>query len=70
MRLVISAAAVVCTYYAYIIAVSNSNINRLQWPIFTSSFAMLILKEKISFQKWMFLLLGYFGVLVIPIRAV
>lgn len=66
IRVVCLGTALTCTYYAYrelplVLATSIG----MTAPLFTTILAMLLLKESVSPLKWLFIILGYIGVLVV-----
>ena len=66
LRMVNSALAITCTYYAYRnLPLATATSIGFSGPLFATSFAVLILKEKFPLEKWVCLLLGYIGVLII-----
>lgn len=66
IRVIFLGTALTCTYYAYrelplVLATSIG----MTAPLFTTILAMLLLKERVSPLKWLFIVLGYVGVLVV-----
>lgn len=66
LRVIFTASAIFCTYYAYrhLPLVTASAIGFTS-PLFTTVFAFLLLGEQVSSKKWLAILAGYLGVLVI-----
>lgn len=55
-----------CTYYAYRnLPLAQAATIGQSGPLFTTVLSILILKERISFSKWIALIIGYIGVLFI-----
>lgn len=65
LRAMITCAAMGCTYYAYrhLPMAYAASIGQ-SGPLFTAILSILFLKERISMQKWLALLGGYLGVLI------
>ncbi len=65
IRVVCVIAAMGCTYYAYRhLPLALATSIGMTGPLFTTLLSMLILKDRVSFQKWAFILFGYLGVIV------
>lgn len=66
LRVLFTCSAMACTYYAYRnLPLATATSIGMTGPLFTTMLAMLILREDVSWQKWMIILLGYCGVLII-----
>ncbi len=64
-RVILISLAVACTYYAYRnLPLALATSIGMTGPLFTTVFAMIILKDNVSLSKWALIILGYFGVLV------
>lgn len=64
-RIVCTIIAMGCTYYAYRnLPLALATSIGMTGPLFTTILAMLLLKDSVSLPKWMFILFGYLGVLV------
>lgn len=58
--------SVACTYYAYRnLPLGLATSIGMTGPLFTALLSILILKEMVSFQKWMLIILGYIGVIIV-----
>ena len=66
LRMINSVCAISCTYFAYRnLPLATATSIGFSGPLFSTTFAILILREKFPLEKWIYLLLGYIGVLVI-----
>ena len=60
LRVLFTCSAMACTYYAYRnLPLATVTSIGMTGPLFTTMLAMLILREDVSWQKWMIILLGY-----------
>lgn len=65
LRVIFVGAAMGCTYYAYRnLPLALATSIGMTGPLFTTILAMIILKDKVSLTKWLLILFGYFGVVV------
>jgi drug/metabolite transporter (DMT)-like permease len=65
-RSILICLAMLCTYYVYRkLPLTTASAIGFTSPLFTASFAFLFLKEKLSFKQWIYIFIGYLGVLVI-----
>lgn len=66
LRMINSFFAIGCTYYAYRnLPLATATSIGFSGPLFITTFAIFILKEKFSLKQWSFLFVGYLGVLII-----
>lgn len=64
-RIVCMIIAMGCTYYAYRnLPLALATSIGMTGPLFTTILAMLLLKDSVSLPKWVFIIFGYLGVLV------
>ncbi len=64
-RVVCVGISLTCTYYAYRnLPLAFATSIGMTGPLFTTILSMAFLKESVSFPKWMLILFGYLGVLV------
>ena len=65
IRVVCVGAAMGCTYYAYRnLPLALATSIGMTGPLFTTVLSMLLLRDSISFPKWVLIIFGYFGVIV------
>ncbi|CAO4840207.1 MAG: Riboflavin transporter [Holosporales bacterium] len=65
-RAILVSFATWCTYYAYRhLPLDVATSIGLSGPLFTTLFAALFLKERLTFKKIMVLMMGYIGVLIV-----
>lgn len=65
LRVVGVLAAMGCTYYAYRhLPLALATSIGMTGPLFTTVISYILLKDKVSLPKWLLILVGYFGVLV------
>lgn len=65
LRFVFTSGALVCTYYAYRnLPLAFATSIGFSGPFITIVFAILILGDKVSWEKWAAVLMGYVGVIV------
>ena len=66
LRIVIGICAMLCTYYAYRnLPIALATSIGMTSPIFITALSALLLKEIIGYKKWVLIILGYIGVLII-----
>lgn len=66
MRCLSLCIASACTYYTYRhLPLGMATSIGMTGPLFTALLSILILKDSVSFRKWMLILLGYSGVILI-----
>lgn len=64
-RVVCVGLAMGCTYYAYRnLPLALATSIGMTGPLFTTVLSMFLLKDAVSFRKWIFIIFGYLGVLV------
>lgn len=64
-RVVCVGLAMGCTYYAYrTLPLALATSIGMTGPLFTTILSMLLLKESVTFRKWLFIIFGYLGILV------
>lgn len=55
-----------CTYYTYRhLPLGLATSIGMTGPLFTTVLSILILRDRVSFQKWMLIILGYIGVIIV-----
>lgn len=66
IRIILDVLAMLCTYYTYrnLPSAFATSIG-VTGPIFTTALSGLILKEFIGYKKWVLVILGYIGVLIV-----
>ncbi len=65
LRVCFVGAAMGCTYYAYRnLPLDLATSIGMTGPLFTTVLSMLLLKDRVSFEKWVLIIFGYLGVLV------
>lgn len=65
IRIICMIIAMGCTYYAYRnLPLALATSIGMTGPLFTTILAMLFLKDSVSLPKWVFIIFGYLGVLV------
>jgi drug/metabolite transporter (DMT)-like permease len=66
LRVCFNCSALACTYYAYRhLPLAEASAIGLTEPLLTTLMAALILKDKVSLGKWLTIIGGYLGVLII-----
>ncbi|MDK3161220.1 DMT family transporter [Kamptonema cortianum] len=66
LRVIGVVVAMGCTYYAYRnLPLALATSIGMTGPLFTTVVSCILLKDKVSLSKWVLILVGYFGVLVI-----
>ena len=66
LRIILSIGAILCTYYAYRnLPVAYATSIGMSGSLFTTILSVIVLKEKISFAKWLIIFLGYLGVIIV-----
>ena len=66
VRIVLTVCSMICTYYAYRnLPIAFATSIGMSGPLFTTILSIMLLKEKISFYKWLVIILGYIGVIVV-----
>ena len=66
VRVTLITCAMGCTYYAYRhLPLATASAIGFSSPLFTSILDKLILKNKIGFQHWLIIILGYIGIIII-----
>ncbi|MDC0348903.1 DMT family transporter [Alphaproteobacteria bacterium] len=66
IRMFFSAGAMICFFYGYrILPISKASAINFSYALIVPLFAGVFLREKISWSRWGFLILGYIGVLII-----
>ena len=66
LRIILTVTAMLCTYYAYrnLPIVFTTSIG-MSSPLFTTTLSFMILKEHIAGTKWLAVIVGYTGVIII-----
>ncbi len=65
LRILFVAGSMGCTYYAYRhLPIAYAAAIGQTGPLFTTVLAILLLRERVNFSKWMALALGYAGVMI------
>lgn len=66
VRIVLTVCSMLCTYYAYRnLPIAFATSIGMSGPLFTTILSIILLKERISFYKWLVIILGYIGVIVV-----
>jgi len=66
LRVVLAASAMLCTYYAYRnLPFAFATSIGMSGPLFTTFLSIILLKEKVSLIKWVVIIVGYIGVIII-----
>lgn len=66
IRMALSAGSMICFFYGYrMLPIAKASAINFSYALIVPLFAALFLKEKISRQRWMFLLSGYVGIFLI-----
>ena len=66
LRVLFIGGSLVCTYYVYRhLPIATASAIGFTGPLFTTLFAYFFLKEHLHFKKWVVIIAGYLGVLVI-----
>ena len=66
IRIILGVLAMLCTYYTYRnLPIAFATSIGMTGPIFTTALSGLILKEFIGYKKWILVILGYLGVLIV-----
>lgn len=65
-RVILGVFAMLCTYYTYRnLPIAFATSIGMTSPIFTTALSGLILKEVIGYKKWMLVIIGYIGALIV-----
>src|SRR3990167_3284940 len=65
LRVMCVVLAMGCTYYAYRhLPLAMATSIGMTGPLFTTIMSFLLLKDKVSLSKWLVIIVGYFGVIV------
>jgi drug/metabolite transporter (DMT)-like permease len=65
LRVIFVGVAMGCTYYAYRnLPLALATSIGMTGPLFTTLLSLLILKDSVSFSKWLLIIFGYLGVVV------
>ena len=65
LRIFFTCLAMSCTYYAYShLPLALATSAGFTGPLITTLFSIVFLRDRVSFQRWIILLIGYIGVLV------
>ncbi len=66
LRVTLAASTMLCTYYAYRnLPIAFATSVGMSGPLFTTLLSAILLKENISPLKWLIIILGYIGVIII-----
>lgn len=66
LRVMFTCSAIACTYYGYRnLPLAMATSIGFTAPLMTTALAILILKETVTIKKWLLIIVGYLGVLVI-----
>lgn len=66
MRAILSTIAMICTYYAYAhLPLATATSIGFTGPFITVLLATMVLSEQVGSSKWLLILLGYIGVLIL-----
>ncbi len=66
LRVLFTCSAIACTYYGYRnLPLAMATSIGFTAPLMTTALAILVLKEMVSIKKWLLIIVGYCGVLVI-----
>lgn len=66
LRVTLAASAMLCTYYAYRnLPFAFATSIGMSGPLFTTFLSIILLKERVSFTKWLVIIAGYIGVIII-----
>jgi S-adenosylmethionine uptake transporter len=66
LRMVTSSLSMICFFYGYrMLPITKASAINFSYALIMPLFAILFLKEKISLQRWIFLGIGYIGIVVI-----
>jgi len=66
LRIILASSTMVCTYYAYRnLPIAFATSIGMSGPLFTTLLSVILLKENISPIKWLIIILGYIGVIII-----
>lgn len=66
LRVLFTCSAIACTYYGYRnLPLAMATSLGFTAPLMTTALAILVLKEVVTLKKWLLIIVGYMGVLVI-----
>ncbi|HCI48657.1 MAG: hypothetical protein A2621_00755 [Alphaproteobacteria bacterium RIFCSPHIGHO2_01_FULL_41_14] len=66
IRVAFSTTSMICFFYGYrVLSLGKASAINFSYALMVPLFAALFLREKISLQRWSFLILGYVGIFVI-----
>lgn len=66
IRMVLSATAMICFFYGYrMLSIAKASAINFSYALIVPLFAAFLLREKVSPQRWMVLILGYVGIFII-----
>lgn len=66
IRMVLSSTSMICFFYGYrLLPLAKASAINFSYALMVPLLAAFFLKEKVSFQRWAFLLLGYVGIFMI-----
>lgn len=66
LRIILTAGAMICTYFAYRnLPIAFATSIGMTSPLFIAILSIIILREEITRQKWLLILLGYIGVIFV-----
>lgn len=69
-RIIFTFCAMTCTYYAYgKLPLAFATALGFSGPLFTSVLSVIILKSQVSLQRWMSIVTGYIGILVMVVGS-
>lgn len=66
IRVILTVCAMSCTYYTYRnLPISIATTIGMTSPLFVNILSIIVLKDQIKFDKWLLIVLGYIGILII-----
>ena len=66
LRIILNVGGMFCTYYAYRnLPISFATSIGMTGPLFTTILSIIILKERIKFWKWILIIWGYIGIILV-----
>lgn len=73
LRIILTVGGMLCTYYAYRnLPIAFATSIGMIGPLFTTVLSIIVLKERIEFWKWILIIWGYLGIILVirPTSAV
>lgn len=66
VRMVLSATSMICFFYGYrILTIAKASAINFSYALIVPALSCLLLKECVSWRRWVYLVLGYIGILII-----